>query len=51
LEAGLRVLTLKGIAATTQDDICREAGLSKGGLVHYYKSKRLLFSAVFGEPA
>ncbi len=49
LEAGLKVLTRKGIAVTTQDDICRAAGLSKGGLVHYYKSKRVLFSAVFME--
>ncbi|NOX33978.1 MAG: TetR/AcrR family transcriptional regulator [Deltaproteobacteria bacterium] len=49
LEAGLKVLTRKGTAGTTQDDICRAAGLSKGGLVHYYKSKRILFSAVFEE--
>jgi AcrR family transcriptional regulator len=49
LEAGLTCLTQNGIAKTTLDDVCRAAGLSKGGLVHYYKSKRLLFRAVFEE--
>jgi AcrR family transcriptional regulator len=49
LEAGLACLTQNGIANTTLDDVCKAAGLSKGGLVHYYKSKRLLFRAVFEE--
>ena len=49
LEAGLTCLTQKGITNTTLDDVCRAAGLSKGGLVHYYKTKRLLFRAVFEE--
>jgi AcrR family transcriptional regulator len=49
LEAGLTCLTQNGIAKTTLDDVCKAAGLSKGGLVHYYKSKRLLFRAVFEE--
>jgi AcrR family transcriptional regulator len=49
LEAGLSTLAQKGIAKTTMDDVCLAAGLSKGGLVHYYRSKRLLFSAVFEE--
>lgn len=49
LEAGLACLTQNGIAKTTLDDVCKAAGLSKGGLVHYYKSKRLLFRAVFEE--
>ena len=49
LEAGLKTLSRKGIARTTLDDICKEAGLSKGGLVHYYKSKDVLFKAVFKE--
>lgn len=47
LEAGLMTLSQKGISNTTLDDICSAAGLSKGGLVHYYKTKGVLFSAVF----
>ena len=31
------------------DDICKTAGLSKGGLAHYYKSKNDLFKAAFQE--
>ena len=38
-----------GSANVTMADICRAAGLSKGGLAHYYKSKRELFKAVFEE--
>lgn len=49
LDAGLITLTRKGVAKTTLDDICKTVGLSKGGLVHYYKTKRILFSAVFRE--
>jgi AcrR family transcriptional regulator len=47
MEAGLTTLSQKGIANTTLDDVCNAAGLSKGGLVHYYKTKGVLFSAVF----
>lgn len=49
LEAGLITLAQKGIANATLDDVCIAVGLSKGGLIHYYKSKRILFSAVFEE--
>ena len=47
LEAGLVTISEKGIAKTTLDDVCRAAGLSKGGLVHYFKTKDQLFKAVF----
>lgn len=49
LEAGLITISEKGIAKTTIDDVCRTAGLSKGGLVYYFRSKDVLFSAVFQE--
>lgn len=49
LEAGLVTLSQKGIARTTLDDVCAAAGLSKGGLVHYYRTKDILFKAVFKE--
>ncbi|RLB90682.1 MAG: hypothetical protein DRH26_09245 [Deltaproteobacteria bacterium] len=49
LEAGLITIAQKGSANVTMDDICKAAGLSKGGLVHYYKTKKMLFKAVFRE--
>lgn len=47
LAAGLVTIAEKGSANVTMDDICKAAGLSKGGLVHYYKTKKILFQAVF----
>ena len=47
LEAGIITIAEKGSANVTMDDICKAAGLSKGGLVHYYKTKKILFKAVF----
>ncbi|HCY86581.1 MAG TPA: hypothetical protein DHV36_15715 [Desulfobacteraceae bacterium] len=49
LEAGLATISRKGIAKTTLDDVCRAADLSKGGLVHYFRTKDLLFKSVFEE--
>ena len=49
LEAGLITISEKGIAKTTLDDVCRAAGLSKGGLVHYFRTKDILFKSVFEE--
>jgi len=39
LDAALRVIRTKGYSATSVDDICREAGLSKGAFFHHFKSK------------
>lgn len=47
LDAARRAMAAQGVANVTMDDICRAAGLSKGGLAHYYKSKRELFRDVF----
>jgi len=49
LEAALKTISASGYANVTMDDICRAAGLSKGGLAHYYRSKNELFIAVFKE--
>jgi AcrR family transcriptional regulator len=49
LEAGLKTIAERGCANVTMDDICRAAGLSKGGLAHYYRSKNALFKSVFEE--
>ena len=39
LNAALHSIRQKGYAATTVDDICREAGVTKGSFFHHYKSK------------
>ena len=39
LDAALHVLRAKGYSATTVDDICRHAGVTKGGFFHYFKGK------------
>lgn len=49
LEAGMKTISERGCANVTMEDICRAAGLSKGGLAHYYRSKNELFKAVFNE--
>ncbi|MBU1183077.1 MAG: TetR/AcrR family transcriptional regulator [Proteobacteria bacterium] len=49
LEAALKTISASGYANVTMDDICRAAGLSKGGLAHYYRSKNELFISVFKE--
>ena len=47
LEAGLTAISQRGSANVTMDDICHAANLSKGGLAHYYRSKKELFKSVF----
>jgi TetR/AcrR family transcriptional regulator, transcriptional repressor for nem operon len=39
LDAALHVIRAKGYAAATVDDICDEAGLTKGSFFHHFKSK------------
>ena len=39
LDAALKVIRTKGYAATTIDDICAAAGLTKGGFFHHFSSK------------
>lgn len=39
LDAALLVIRGQGYAATTVDDICREAGLTKGSFFHHFRSK------------
>ena len=47
LEATLRVVRAKGYAATRIEDVCAEAGLTKGSFFHHFKSKEdLALSAV-----
>jgi TetR/AcrR family transcriptional repressor of nem operon len=42
LDAALRVIRANGYSATTVDDICESAGLSKGSFFHYFRSKEEL---------
>ena len=39
LDAALRVIRAKGYAATTVEDICQQAGVTKGSFFHHFKSK------------
>jgi TetR/AcrR family transcriptional regulator, transcriptional repressor for nem operon len=39
LDAAMHVIRSKGYAATTVDDICHAAGLTKGSFFHHFKSK------------
>jgi TetR/AcrR family transcriptional repressor of nem operon len=42
LDASLQVIRSKGYAATTVEDICRAAGLTKGSFFHHFKGKDAL---------
>jgi TetR/AcrR family transcriptional repressor of nem operon len=39
LDAALHVIRTKGYAATTVEDICHQAGVTKGSFFHHFKSK------------
>jgi TetR/AcrR family transcriptional regulator, transcriptional repressor for nem operon len=42
LEAARDVIRAKGFAATSVDDLCREAGVTKGAFFHHFASKEAL---------
>jgi len=46
LEAALSLVRTKGYAATTVDDICAAAGLTKGAFFHHFRNKEALGIAV-----
>ena len=39
VDAGVSLMRKQGYNATTVDDICSAAGVTKGGFFHYFKSK------------
>jgi AcrR family transcriptional regulator len=49
LDAALQTISANGSANVTMEEIARTAGLSKGGLAHYFKSKNDLFQSTFKE--
>jgi TetR/AcrR family transcriptional repressor of nem operon len=42
LDAALSLIRTKGYASTTVDDLCDEAGVTKGAFFHHFKSKEAL---------
>ena len=48
LDAALLVIRTKGYSATSVDDLCRAAGVTKGAFFHYFKSKEELAVAAAG---
>lgn len=46
LDAAQQLMLAKGFAATTVDEICETAGLTKGSFFHYFESKEHLGKAV-----
>jgi AcrR family transcriptional regulator len=47
LEAAKSVFQSKGMAGARMQEIANEAGINKAMLHYYYRSKQLLFEAVF----
>src|SRR2546425_5494492 len=45
LDAGVSLMRHRGFNATTVDDVCAAAGVTKGGFFHYFKSKDNLAAA------
>jgi TetR/AcrR family transcriptional repressor of nem operon len=45
VDAGMNLMRASGYNATTVDDICAAAGVTKGGFFHYFKSKDELAQA------
>jgi TetR/AcrR family transcriptional regulator, transcriptional repressor for nem operon len=48
LDAALHVIRARGYSATTVDDICKEAGVTKGAFFHHFKTKEDLAVAAAG---
>lgn len=49
IEAGIACLAKGGIQGFTVDNICREAGTSRGLITHHFGSKSALLTAIYGE--
>ena len=48
LEAGRDVIRAQGYSATTVDDLCKAAGVTKGAFFHHFASKEALAIAAAG---
>src|SRR3970040_3150234 len=46
LESAVKLFSNRGYNAASVDDICKDAGISKGAFYHHFKSKQALFLAL-----
>jgi AcrR family transcriptional regulator len=46
MESAIRLFSNRGFNAASVDDICAEAGVSKGAFYHHFESKQALFLAL-----
>lgn len=46
LESAIKLFSTRGFSAASVDDICEEAGISKGAFYHHFESKQALFLAL-----
>jgi AcrR family transcriptional regulator len=46
LESSIKLFSNRGFNAASVDDICEEAGVSKGAFYHHFESKQTLFLAL-----
>ena len=49
IKAAIRVIAAKGFQNTTLNAVAQEAGLSKGGIVHYFPTKESIILTTFVE--
>lgn len=46
LDSAVKLFSTRGFGAATVEDICADAGISKGAFYHHFKSKQSLFLAL-----
>ena len=46
LESAIKLFSNRGYNKASVDDICADAGISKGAFYHHFKSKQALFPAL-----
>ena len=46
LESAVKLFSTRGYTAASMDDLCAEAGISKGAFYHHFESKQALFLAL-----
>lgn len=46
MDAAVKLFSTRGFAAASVDDICTEAGISKGAFYHHFETKQSLFLAL-----
>jgi TetR/AcrR family transcriptional regulator, transcriptional repressor for nem operon len=46
MDSAIKLFSTRGFNAASVDDICKEAGISKGAFYHHFKSKQALFLAL-----